>query len=64
MIETIFFSVVYIYKLLLQIGNMEKETTSIKVNPELWKEAKHLAIDRGMTISDLLESLIKRELKK
>lgn len=41
-----------------------KETTSIKIDPEVWKEAKHLAIDRGMTISELLESLIKKELKK
>lgn len=43
---------------------MERETTSIKVDPELWKEARKLAIDKGMTISELLEGLIKRELKK
>jgi predicted DNA-binding ribbon-helix-helix protein len=41
-----------------------KETTSIKIDPELWKEAKKLAIDRGITVSDLLDNLIKKELKK
>jgi len=41
-----------------------KETTSIKIDPEIWKEAKKLAIDKNMTLSDFLESLIKRELKK
>ena len=41
-----------------------KETTSIKIDPELWKEAKKLAIDKNMTLSEFLENLIKRELKK
>jgi len=61
-----FFSVVNTYILLLLIIFMEnnKETTSIKIDPELWKEAKKLAIDKNMTLSDFLESLIKKELKK
>lgn len=42
----------------------EKKTTSIKVDPDLWKKAKKLAIDRGTTIGALVEQLLKRELEK
>jgi len=41
-----------------------RKTTSIKVNPELWKEVKKFCIDKNIDISDFLEDLIKRELKK
>jgi predicted HicB family RNase H-like nuclease len=41
-----------------------KETTSIKIDPELWREAKIYAIKKGISISNLLEQLIKKELKK
>ena len=47
---------------------MKKEgnriTTSIKINPELLKKAKHVAIDKGMTFSDLLEKALKDEIEK
>jgi len=43
---------------------MERKTTSIKVNPELWKEFKKYAIDQDKDLSDILEEMIKRELKK
>jgi len=43
---------------------MEKKTTSIKVNPDLWKEFKKHAIDRDKDLSDILEEMIKRELKE
>ncbi|MFP4006358.1 MAG: ribbon-helix-helix protein, CopG family [Candidatus Hadarchaeia archaeon] len=42
----------------------EKKTTSIKVDPELWKEAKKLAIDRGTTIGALVEDLLRQEVEK
>ncbi len=40
----------------------EKKTTSIKVDPELWKKAKKLAIDRDTTIGLLVEGLLREEL--
>ena len=43
---------------------MEKKTTSIKVNPELWKDFKKYAIDKERDLSDILEDLIKREVQK
>ncbi len=42
----------------------EKKTTSIKVDPDLWKEAKKLAIDRGVTIGALVEQLLRKELER
>ena len=43
---------------------MEKKTTSIKVDPQLWKEFKKHAIDQDKDLSDVLEEIIKRELRK
>ena len=43
---------------------MERKVTSLKVDPELWKQAKKLAIDRGISLAELIEELIKKELKK
>lgn len=42
----------------------ERKTTSIKVNPQLWKEVKKYCIDKNMGVSDFLENLIKKEIKK
>jgi post-segregation antitoxin (ccd killing protein) len=42
----------------------ERKTTSIKVNPDLWKETKKLAIDRGMEVSELVETALRKELQK
>lgn len=39
-------------------------TTSIKVNPEIWKQIKSLAALRGIDLSELVEQLIKKELEK
>jgi predicted HicB family RNase H-like nuclease len=39
-----------------------KKVTSIKIDPELWKKAKKQAIDRGITLSNLVEELLKKEL--
>ena len=43
---------------------MERKVTSLKVDPELWKQAKKLAIDRGISLAELVEELIRKELKK
>lgn len=43
---------------------MERKVTSLKVYPELWKQAKKLAIDRGISLAELIEELIRKELKK
>lgn len=39
------------------------QTTSIRIDPEVWREAKKLAIDRNKTVGELLEELLKRELE-
>jgi len=41
----------------------DRKTTSIKVNPGLWKEFKKLAIDKDKDISDMLEQMIKEKVK-
>lgn len=43
---------------------MERKVTSLKVDPELWKQAKKLAIDRGISLAELIENLLKRELDR
>lgn len=43
---------------------MERKTTSIKINPELWKRVKKKCIDEETDISDYLENLIKEDLTR
>ena len=38
--------------------------TSIRVDEELWKQAKIYAIRRGLTLAELLNQLIRKELEK
>ncbi|MEM3576842.1 MAG: hypothetical protein QXX51_00085 [Candidatus Bathyarchaeia archaeon] len=40
----------------------EKTSTSIKIDPELWKEAKIEAIKRDIEVSELVELALKKEL--
>jgi hypothetical protein len=42
----------------------EKAKTSIKVDPELWKQAKIAAITNNMELSDLVERGLRSELDK
>lgn len=42
----------------------KKRTTSIKIHPEVLKEAKHYAIEQGLTFSDLIELSLKKEMRK
>jgi len=39
-------------------------TTTIRVNPAVWREAKLLAVSRGKTIRKLLEEILRRELEE
>ena len=43
---------------------MVRKTTSIKMDEEIWKEVKKYCIDINNDISEYLEDLLKRELKK
>jgi hypothetical protein len=43
---------------------MEKKTTSIKIDPELWKKVRKHCIDEEVDISAYLEELIKKDLQK
>jgi len=42
----------------------QKIPTTIKIHPELLKEAKHYAIDEGISFSELLERALKKEIRK
>lgn len=39
-------------------------TTSIKIDPQLLNQAKHLAIDENITFSELLEKALKHLLEE
>ena len=43
---------------------MQRTTTSIKIDPELWKKVKIKSIRENKDISEYLEELIKKDLKK
>ena len=38
--------------------------TSIRVDGDLWKEAKKFAIDTDISLAELIEKLLKEELEK
>lgn len=44
------------------MSERKKAKTSIKIDPDLWKEVKIEAIRREITVSDLLEEALKKEL--
>ncbi len=41
---------------------MERKTTSIKINPDVWKTAKKHCIDKDIDVSAYIENLIKKDL--
>ena len=43
---------------------MAKTVTSIRVDEELWKQAKHYAIDKGITLTELVEKALKKEMNQ
>jgi len=42
---------------------MLRKTTSIKIDPELWKKVKKHCIDEEIDVSEYLENLIRKDLK-
>lgn len=40
------------------------QTSSIRIDPGVWKEAKLLATSRSKTIGGLVEELLKKELRE
>lgn len=42
----------------------QRQTTSIKIDPELWKKAKHVAVDEGTSIGLLVENALKEYIGK
>jgi len=45
-------------------NTMQRKTTSLKIDPELWKKVKIHCINKGIDISGYIEKLIKEDLKK
>ena len=43
---------------------MARVVTSIRVDDDLWKEAKIYAIRKGISLTELIERLLKKELRK
>lgn len=43
---------------------MERRTTSIKIDPELWKKVRKYCIDKEIDVSEYIEGLIKTDLGK
>lgn len=41
----------------------EKFVTSLRIDKEIWKEAKKHAIEKETTVGKLIEDLLKKELK-
>lgn len=42
----------------------QKEVTSVKVDPELWREAKIESVKSGKTLSDIIEEALTEWLKE
>ncbi len=46
------------------MSEKNRETTSIKVRSNLWKEAKKYCIDNNITLSQFIEKLIESKINK
>jgi post-segregation antitoxin (ccd killing protein) len=44
-------------------SSVRREATSIKIDPQLWKEAKIEAIRREIDVSELVEDALRKELR-
>ncbi len=42
----------------------DRRTFSVRINPDIWKAARRLAVDNETTLSDLVEEAIQDILKK
>ncbi|RLI76341.1 hypothetical protein DRO97_00960 [Archaeoglobales archaeon] len=45
-------------------SEVRRYSTSIKIDPKLWKEAKKAAIDADMKLSELVEEAIREWIEK
>ena len=43
---------------------MKRTPTSINVDEDLWREAKIAAINRGTTVTEIVEDALRKELRK
>ena len=41
---------------------MERVTVSLRIDPNLWKEARKYAIDKEISVAELVERAIKKEI--
>lgn len=46
------------------VDKPKRTATSIKIDPQLWKEAKIEAIRRDIDLSDLVERSLRKEIKE
>jgi hypothetical protein len=46
------------------LNEIKRESTSIKVNPELWKEAKIEAIRHDLEVSEVVEQALQEWIKE
>jgi len=42
---------------------MQRKTTSLKIDPKIWKEAKIHCVKKEIKISEYIEKLIQRDMK-
>lgn len=61
-VSMLLYDKVYILPFTLFI--MNREAISLKINPELWKEAKKKCIDKSISYSEYVEGLITKDLGK
>lgn len=43
---------------------MERITKSLKIKPAVWKEVKKHCVEKDISISDYIEQLVEKDLKK
>jgi hypothetical protein len=43
---------------------MKREPTSINIDPELWREVRHAALDLDMSATDFFEQALRNELTR
>jgi len=46
------------------MADAKKKVTSLKIDPELWKQAKVYCAENSTTLSELMEDLLRKELVK
>ena len=43
---------------------VKRESTSVNIDPELWREVRHTAIDMGISATDFFEEALKEKLAR